>query len=239
VPERSTRDRGDEIAAAIAAQRERARLAGMSQAAILDERSERPMSLAEWAAMPEDEPGELVDGRLVEEEVPSYVHEIIVVWFARMLGNWLALRGGLVGGSDAKFAVKPTRGRKPDLSAYLPGSRKPPRQGLIHVPPDIMVEVVSPTPKDGRRDRVEKLKEYAAFGVRWYWLVDPQLRSLEILELGGDGRYVHALDATDGPIESVPGCEGLTLDLDALWAEADRLETNDGAEGPDPSQAPT
>lgn len=199
----------------------RANFARMSQAAIVDER--RPMSLAEWAAMPEDEPGELVDGWLEEEEVPSYEHEIIVAWIIRMLGNWLAPRGGFVGGSAAKFGVRPSRGRKPDVSAYLPGSRKPPRHGIIDVPPDLMVEVVSPTPKDGRRDRVEKLKEYAAFGVRWYWLVDPQLRSLEVLELGHDGRYVHALDATEGLIESVPGCEGLTLDLDALWRELDRL----------------
>lgn len=181
------------------------------------------MSLDDWAAMPEDEPGEFVDGRLVDEEMPSYEHELIVAWIIRMLGNWLAHRGGLVGGSEAKFAVLPGRGRKPDVSAYLPGSRRPPRQGIIDVPPDIMVEVVSPTPRDGRRDRVEKLKEYAAFGVRWYWLVDPRLRSLEVLELGSDGRYVHALDAIEGQVHSVPGCEGLTLDLDALWSELDRL----------------
>ncbi len=188
------------------------------------------MSLAAWGELPEDEPGELVDGRLAEEEVPNYVHEIVVAWIVRMLGNWLAPRGGFVGGSEAKFAVRPGRGRKPDASAYLPG-RRPPRGGLIDVPPDIVVEVVSPTPRDGRRDRVEKVREYAAFGVRWYWLFDPQLRTLEVLELDEKGRYAHALDATGGAA-AVPGCEGLVLDLDALWSEVDRLEAEEpGKEG--------
>lgn len=29
------------------------------------------MTFEEWAAMPEDEPGELVDGRIEKEEVPD------------------------------------------------------------------------------------------------------------------------------------------------------------------------
>ncbi|MCC6557047.1 MAG: Uma2 family endonuclease [Burkholderiaceae bacterium] len=189
------------------------------------------MSLAEWVALPEDEPGELVEGRLVEEEVPDAIHEVIVVWVVSVLRGWLIPQGGLVLGSEAKFAVSAPRGRKPDASAYMPGSRKPPRRGVISAPPDLMVEVVSPSPRDARRDRVEKTREYAAFGVRWYWIIDPRDMTLEILELGADGRYVHALAAADGVIDHVPGCEGLTLDLDALWSEVDRL-------GPESGDAP-
>jgi Uma2 family endonuclease len=137
--------------------------------------------------------------------------------------QWVLRRGGLLGGSGGKFAAAKRRGRKPDLTVYLPGSALPPRRGLIRVPPDIAVEVVSPTPRDARRDRVEKVDDYAAFGVRRNWIVDPELRSLEILELGADGRYVHALGSSSGVVDPVPGCAGLALDLDALWAAVDRL----------------
>jgi len=183
-------------------------------------------SLEDWVALPEDEPGELVDGRLEEEEVPDYVHELLVMLLGRVLGNWVFPRGGLVAGSDAKFAIGPGRGRKPDMTVYFPGSRRPPRRGLIEVPPDVAVEIVSPRPRDGRRDRVEKMDDYAAFGVRYYWILDPELRSLEIFELGPGGRYTRALGASSGVLEDVPGCESLTLDLDALWAQIDELDAD-------------
>ncbi|WP_437747545.1 Uma2 family endonuclease [Sorangium sp. So ce1504] len=64
--------------------------------------------------------------------------------------------------------------------------------------------VFSSAPVDARRDRVEKLHEYASFGVRWYWIIDPQERTLELLELGTDRRYVHARSAADGIVGSIP-----------------------------------
>jgi Uma2 family endonuclease len=185
----------------------------------------REMTLAEWAEMDEDEPGELVDGRLVEEEDVGYLHEVVAGWLIQLLGSWLRARGGgFVATSGARFGVAPRKGRKPDVSVYLPGGQRPPAHGLVTVPPDIMVEVVSPRPNDARRDRVDKLREYAAFGVRFYWIVDPALRTFEIGELGADGRYTHAVSASKGSIEQVPGCEGLAIDLDALWAEVARLD---------------
>lgn len=196
----------------------------MSQGTLSKPHPTPELSLDEWFDLPEDQPGELVEGRLEEEEVPDYLHERLVIRLGGILDNWISSRGGLVAGSEAKFAVGARRGRKPDLTVYLPGSRRPPARGLIRVPPDIAIEIVSPTPRDGRRDRVEKTAEYAAFGVAWYWLLDPQLRSLEILQLDPQGRYLHVLGASTGTLEQIPGCEGLTLDLDALWAAIDSLE---------------
>lgn len=37
-----------------------------------------------------------------------------------------------------------------------------------------------PSVADKRRDRVEKMDEHAAFGVRFYWLADPALGAVEI-----------------------------------------------------------
>jgi Uma2 family endonuclease len=191
----------------------------------LTETPEAPkLTLVEWYDLPEEVSGEWVDGRLEEEEVPDFVHEFIVSLLNHLFAGWILPRGGVLGGSDAKLAVSETRGRKPDLTVYLPDEAFPPRRGLVRVPPYVAVEVISPKPRDTRRDRVDKLAEYADFGVRYSWLVDPELRTVEILELGADGRYVHAQGASSGVIDPVPGCEGLVLNLDELWDMVDRLE---------------
>jgi Uma2 family endonuclease len=206
----------------------------MSQSAIADASAldpepayGRPMSIEDWEQMDEDEPGELVDGRLAEEEVSDNPHEVLVSALLFLLATWARPRRGSVLGSEAKYAISTRRGRKPDLSVYFATDLKLPRRGANRRPPDIMVEVLSPRPRDHRRDRIEKLREYAAFGVRWYWIVDPEARTIEILRLGDDAQYVHALDAEEGTVH-VPGCEGMTLDIDALWRELDeRVESED------------
>lgn len=177
--------------------------------------------MLEWAGLPEDEPGELVDGAIEEDEVAGWAHEVVVAWLLSTLHAWAQRAGARVVGSDVKLGVSTSRGRKADLVVYAKGSRRPPAHGLIRVPPTVVIEVVSPNPSDARRDRLQKLDDYAAFGARWYWIVDPQLRTVEIHELGSDGRYVRALGICEGVREDVPGCSGLVLDVSAMWADLD------------------
>lgn len=178
------------------------------------------LTLREWAELPEDVEGELIDGRLEEEEVANRAHERIVAWLIWRLMSWLGERNGDIVGSDHKYGVAPRRGRKPDITVFLPGRpRLAGSDRLTLVAPDIAIEVITPTPRDTARDRIEKAREYARFGVRWYWLVDPAMRTFEIFELVPKARYDRVAAASGGKL-TVPGCRGLKLDLAALWRYA-------------------
>ncbi len=179
------------------------------------------MSLVEWSHLDEDVEGELVDGALEDEEKPTVLHEAVVMWLGAFFRLWASRRRGLVLGSEAKIAVAPRRGRKPDLSVYLPPNMPALDATLIRTAPFTVVEVLSPRPRDVRRDRIGKLGDYARAHVRYYWIVDPLLRTVEVLELSW-GCYATALAASAGH----PKAPGLarTIDLDALWSEIDALE---------------
>jgi Uma2 family endonuclease len=182
----------------------------------------RSLSIEEWLNLPEDEDGELVEGRLAEEELPDAVHELTVTWLIHLFRGWLSGKGFVLG-SELKVLISKTIGRKPDVVIFLPGSAVPPRRGPITIPPDIIIEVVTPSPRDERRDRIEKMAEYARFGVMYYWLVDPALESFEIFELTPAAQYQRVVGVTSGLIDAVPGCSGLNVDVDALWNELRRL----------------
>jgi Uma2 family endonuclease len=182
------------------------------------------MTLEEWDALDEEIEGELVDGYLVEEEVPTVVHEIIVHWLVETFAPWLRVGGGIGVTSGVKYGLADGLGRKPDYSVFFTG-HVPPAEGLVQIPPDIAVEIVSRAARDRRRDRVEKYGEYARFGIRWYWIVDPKPRTLEIFALGPeDRRYASVFSASTGAHGDIPGCPGLRLDLDDLWCQVDRIE---------------
>src|ERR1043166_8238559 len=113
----------------------------------------KPMTLEQWGDLDEDIEGELVDGFLEEEEMATFLHEIVVMWLASALLAWARRRHGYVTGSEAKLVVGARRGRKPDLSVYLRGKAPALMDTLVRIPPHLVVEVISPRPRDARRDR--------------------------------------------------------------------------------------
>jgi Uma2 family endonuclease len=82
------------------------------------EGARRPVTWAEFVALPEDDLRELIDGELVGVEVPGPLHEAIVADLAYYLGGWVREHGaGRVLGSGYKVRVSETRGVMPAQTA--------------------------------------------------------------------------------------------------------------------------
>ena len=59
----------------------------------------------------------------------------------------------------------------------------------IHGTPDFLVEVLSSTLTSKRQDLYEKFQLYQKYGVREYWIIDPDDKSLIVYLLQSDGKY--------------------------------------------------
>ena len=103
---------------------------------------------------------------------------------------------------------------EPDL-VYVDEARLPLlSERALEGSPTLAIEVLSPSSIS--IDRRRKLALYAAHDVPWYWIVDPEARTIESLHLEG-GAY--RLDATldgDAPRALSPFPD-LPLDPAAVW----------------------
>jgi Uma2 family endonuclease len=134
-------------------------------------------SLEEYAALqePEGVRSELVRGRLVREPGPGSRHGFVQAELARWIGDHV--REGRVGfvvtGSGVVLSRDPPTVRGPDVAYYstdrVPGPLPEP---FFDVPPDLAVEVVSPS--DSATQLQAKVGDYLDAGVRMVWVVDPQ-----------------------------------------------------------------
>jgi Uma2 family endonuclease len=176
-----------------------------------------PHTWDDFIALDEDDLRELIDGELVEVEVPKRIHEAIVAVLVFLLTQWARRRGGLVFPSGYKLRISERRGVMPDVQLYRAGNEPLDDQedGLVRGAPDLVVEVVSPSSR--RYDRVVKLGYYAQLKVPEYWIVDPSTSTLERLVYSKRG-YVIAATKEGRAVFAPPSLPGLKIRLPELWS---------------------
>jgi Uma2 family endonuclease len=159
---------------------------------------------------------ELVGGVVVEGEMPSRRHQIMLRALENVLEPWARAKGGGTW-ANPDLRLGDYDVREPDLIAWWSGQPVP-WDGQMRAVPDLIVEVVSPRPRDVQRDRTQKLIEYCAFGVPHYWTLEPIHRVFEVYlrqrATGQGWTYGRVLLATAGIVMPVVGP---AIDLDALW----------------------
>ena len=176
-----------------------------------------PYTWDDFVALEEDDLRELIDGELLEVEVPTRIHEFIVMMLGHFLNAWAIPReAGFVLASGYKIKITERRGVMPDVQFFRRGftSAEPTEQGLVSGHPDLSIEIVSPS--SGKYDRVIKLGYYASIGLPEYWIVDPAARTLERLVL--DGERFRIDDALSGDDVFRPASfPELEIALAKLW----------------------
>lgn len=167
----------------------------------------------DFVLLDDDDKRELIDGQLVEVEVPTKEHEHFVMMLGFFLVGWARQRGGMVLGSGYKVKIRRDRGVMPDVQ-YFRAGRNPPSQGLSEGAPDLAVEIMSPS--SVRFDRKTKLEYYQSIGTPEYWIVDLQARFLTRHVLV-DGRYVVAGSFDDTERFAPDTFPGLEIPLDEVF----------------------
>ena len=83
------------------------------------------------------------------------------------------------------MVLAPPRAVQPDV-IFIANERLDIIRERVEGAADLVVEVLSPGTR--RRDRLDKRDLYEQHGVKEYWLVDPEARTVEVLFLEG-GEY--------------------------------------------------
>lgn len=139
------------------------------------------MTARQFLMLGEDPPGvrlELVDEEIAVSPGPRARQSRPEKMFTRILLNHIVENdlGELLGDVDTVFGEYDVR--RPDLIYYSKARvHLIDPDGALAAPPDLCVEIVSPT--SGTIDRKDKFKQYAAGGVRYYWILNPQTQTLE------------------------------------------------------------
>ena len=164
--------------------------------------------------------GEFINGEIV-------MHSSVRVRHLEAQSRLMQLLGAYVNQHDLGTAVGEkamvTLSRndyEPDVAFFgnEKAARFEPDQVLLP-PPDFVAEILSPSTE--KTDRTIKFEDYAAHGVREYWLVDPAEETVEqyVLE---EGAYALRTKARDGMLESV-AVEGFAVPIRALFDKDENL----------------
>lgn len=135
---------------------------------------------------------ELVDGILVEKGM-GFREGFLGLRIGHLIQAYLdANNVGLAAGSDGMIRFKLDLVRMPDVSFIRwdsvddPDLIENPVGAFLEVPPDLAVEVLSPS--NTRREMEIKLEEYAKAGVKLVWYVDPGRKEVDVYPKGNPRR---------------------------------------------------
>ncbi len=157
-------------------------------------------------------------GAVIEKMSNNTTHNIILLFFAQLLGFYLDMKGlGRVILAGVPMFIRDDQpAREPDLLVVLNEHAERITPQYVNGAADLVVEIISPA--TGHVDRGEKFTEYEAAGVREYWIIDPQRHEVLLYVSNEAGLYQRQEVTADGKFASIV-LPGFSVDPAVLWQE--------------------
>jgi len=173
-------------------------------------------------AAPANMIAELLGGELHLQPRPALPHAIAASALSDELGPPFKRGKGGPGGWIIVYEPELHLGSDvlvPDLGGWRRSTLATmPNAAFIETRPDWVCEVLSPSTE--KIDRAIKLPIYASAGVGHAWLVNPALRTLEVLRLW-EGRWVVVATHRDDEVVRAEPFDAIELTLAVLWADVE------------------
>lgn len=132
--------------------------------------------------IPEDVRAELIDGQIYYQSAPNRIHQKISSALHICIGNYINAKGGSCEIYSAPFAVKLFEDSKnilePDISVICDPNKLTDRG--CNGAPDWIIEITSPS--NPQHDYGIKRFKYRTAGVREYWIVNPEKKSIIVYD---------------------------------------------------------
>ena len=174
-------------------------------------------SYLDYQHLPESETKryELLGGELVMAPAPKPYHQDILRNLLRILDAYLRIQSaGKLYPAPIDVILSEEDVVQPDILFISQQRLGIIHEEAIHGAPDLHIEILSPA--TAGRDRTLKRTLYARHGVREYWLVDPETKTIEVLRLGPQG-YQLAGRYERGQTLRSPLLSGLAVLLDEVF----------------------
>ncbi|AFK94368.1 MULTISPECIES: Uma2 family endonuclease [Thermoanaerobacterium] len=174
----------------------------------------------DYLKWPDNQRIELINGQIYLMTPPSTIHQRILREIFTSFSVYLKDKRCEV--FCAPFGVRfPEKNEKdiktvvePDIAVVCDKSKLD-NEGCKGVP-DLIVEITSPS--TARRDKIEKFNLYEKYGVKEYWIVEPEEKIISVFTLQNNNRYGRPESyAVDNKIK-VSIFEDLVIDLKDVFS---------------------
>ncbi|MDR2258250.1 MAG: Uma2 family endonuclease [Treponema sp.] len=181
--------------------------------------SERYYTYQDYLETDDDYRAEIFDGALYVKSPPARYHQDISRNLLLKIGNFLEGESYKVYAAPFGVRLFPKSDLsddtyvEPDITVVCDPAKLDDRG--CKGPPDMIVEILSPANR--QNDMLIKFRKYLRAGVREYWIVDPEGKTVHVCILDGEQYRVSVYDETQTvPVTVLPGC---SIELKPVFAE--------------------